>query len=82
MSNPYGRPVAGRLNGIHAPIGTILGPKDVTREYVVVIADDEEGVVVGFASTTEILAVMTGAAGDPRSVTEAEMVRARGPLRA
>lgn len=35
---------AGRLNGIHAEPGTILGPKAVTREFVVVTGNDEDGV--------------------------------------
>lgn len=62
------RYVAGRLNGVHAEPGTILGPKDITREYMVVLANDERGVTVGYATTDELAA----AAGveSPRSVTE------------
>ncbi len=69
--NPYGRPVAGRLNGIHAEVGTILGPKQVTREYVVVIDNDERGIVVGYASAAEITAAANR--DEPRSVTEARL---------
>jgi hypothetical protein len=67
---PRPRVAAGRVNGVHAPVGTLLGPKAVTREYVVVTGEDERGVTVGYATAADI-----AAAGevDPRSVTEARL---------
>lgn len=60
---------AGRLNGIHAEVGTVLGPKEVTREYVVVTGNDEAGVTVGYA-TPEDLQAVRDRTRDARSVTE------------
>ena len=67
--NEYGRPIAGRLNGIFAEPGTILGPKVVTREYVVAIGTDKRGTVVGYAMVHEIAEATR--VDDPRSVVEA-----------
>lgn len=61
------RAVAGHLTGVQAPVGTILGPKEVTREYVVVIDTDDRGVTVGYATAEEIRATLTR---EPRSVAE------------
>lgn len=70
--NEYGRPVAGRLNGIHAELGTILGPKAVTGEHVVVIGDDERGVTVGYAQPAELEALR--GLTSPRSIAEARLL--------
>lgn len=71
---------AGRLNGITAEVGTILGPKEVTREYVVVTATDGQSVEVGYATEADLAAAVerrldpqTGRfvfVREPRSVTE------------
>lgn len=50
------RALAGRLNGIDAPIGTIIGPK-WTREPLAVIAVDEHGVDLGYATPAEMEAM-------------------------
>lgn len=71
-----GRIVAGRINGIHAEPGTILGPKVITREYVVVLTNDERGVTVGYASTHE-LASIAATDHDVRSVAEHRLQRQR-----
>lgn len=67
------RYVRGRLKGIHAPPGTILGPND-TKEYMVVIEDTNEGVTVGYVQTGDIEKALLEDA--PRSVTE-HALRAR-----
>jgi len=74
---------AGRLNGIHAEIGTVLGPKAVTREYVVVTGNDEHGVTVGYASVDDLndAAIEAMVERGPRSVAEAMLIRARGARR-
>lgn len=69
MTNQYGRPIAGRLNGIDAEPGTILGPRAVTREWLVVIDRDERGVILGYAQEGELAAAVLVA--NPRSVVEA-----------
>jgi hypothetical protein len=56
---------AGRLNGVHAPEGTILGPT-WTRELVVVTENDENGVMVGYATATDT----DRPTDDPCSVSE------------
>jgi hypothetical protein len=61
------RTVLGRLNGVHAEPGTLLGPNDV-GEYMVVLADDERGVSVGWALTPDFDAAALVEA--PRSVAE------------
>ena len=58
---------AGRLNNIHAPEGTILGPTLVTREYLVVTGNDDQGVTVGYAIPADLEAATKR---DPQSVTE------------
>ena len=63
------RAPAGRLNGVHAPVGTILGPKVVTRELVVVTFNDDAGVTVGYATPADIADAFDR---DPRSVAEAQ----------
>jgi hypothetical protein len=60
---------AGRVNGVSAPVGTVLGPKLITREFVVVTGVDERGVTVGYAQDSDGVN-----ADDPRSVTEARAV--------
>jgi len=69
----YGRPIAGRLNGIDAEVGTILGPRGLTGEPLVVIDNDEAGVVVGYAQPAEMSAALLVALESPRSVTEHRM---------
>ena len=67
---------AGRVNGVHAPIGTVLGPKAVTREFVTVTGNDDQGVTVGYTQEGEMDAVALEMIIDrgPASVTEHEMV--------
>lgn len=75
---------AGRLNGIHAEVGTVLGPKEVTREYVVVTTQDDQGVTVGYATPEDMAAVVQRFPAlpgwpeyvqPPRSVTEVVLQR-------
>ncbi len=68
---------AGRLNGIHAEVGTVLGPKEVTREFVVVIGNDERGVTVGYARREDVggAAIEAMIERGPQSVAEASMCR-------
>lgn len=68
-SNPYGRPVAGRLNGVHAEKGTLLGPNTM-GETMVVIDNDEKGVICSYARYDEIIEAMKR---PPQSITEREM---------
>ena len=67
---------AGRVNGVHAPIGTVLGPKAVTREFVTVTGNDDQGVTVGYTQEGEMDAGALDMiiARGPASVTEHEMV--------
>lgn len=67
---------AGRVNGVHAPVGTVLGPKVITREFVVVTGNDERGVTLGYAHPDEVDAAAIEAIIErgPASVTEHEMV--------
>lgn len=58
---------AGRLNGVHADVGTVLGPKEVTREFVVVTGNDERGVTVGYATQADLDGIL---GREPRSVSE------------
>lgn len=70
MVNKYGRPLAGRLNGIDAPIGTVVGPR-WTREMLVVIGVDETGADLGYAQPAELADMAERiAAGGVQSVTE------------
>lgn len=57
----------GRLNGVTADVGTILGPND-TGELMVVLAVDDGGVTVGYAQQGDVEAA--AAAAEPRSLTE------------
>jgi hypothetical protein len=68
------RTVLGRLNGVHAEPGTLLGPNDV-GEYMVVLADDERGVSVGWALTPDFDAAALVAS--PRSTAEHRLFYAR-----
>lgn len=77
MSDFHGE--IGRLNGVHAEPGTILGP-DMTNQWYVVQEDDAEGCTVRFATTHDFDAAPVETAsflslpvttGEPRSVTEA-----------
>lgn len=73
------RYVAGVMRGLPADTqpGTLLGPKDITRETMVVVgpADDGRGVKLGYATTDEIEAALSQP--EPRSVTEARIRRSR-----
>lgn len=72
---PPKRVPAGRLNGVHAEIGTVLGPKVVTREFVAVTGIDDQGVTVGYARTEDTdFPAIERMAVNPRSVIEAQMV--------
>jgi len=53
-------------------VGTLLGPKVVTRELVAVTGNDDRGVTVGYATTADIAAVSE--LGSPRSVLEATSI--------
>lgn len=77
MTNQYGRPIAGRLNGIYAEPGTILGPKEVTREYVVALDTDADGTIVGYAQAAELSAA---ARRDPQSIVEARSIMTKQEL--
>lgn len=73
MSGWGDRPIAGRLRFPSPPQpGTILGPKVITRELVVVLGQDEEGfTVLGYAQYAELDAARDRVLeGDIRSVTE------------
>lgn len=50
---PLARVPAGRVNGVHAPEGSIMGPM-WTNELVVVTENDERGVKVGFATNPDL----------------------------
>jgi hypothetical protein len=47
------RPGIGRINGIHAPAGSLLGPMNDGR-YVVVIRNDDGSVVCDVASPEDL----------------------------
>lgn len=68
---------AGRVNGVHAELGTVLGPKVVTREFVVATGTDERGTTVGYATVQDVdpEAIAAMVERGPRSVTEFEMIR-------
>ena len=63
----YGR---GRLDGVHAEPGTLLGPNDY-GELLAVDANDEVGCTVRLATTHDLDAA--GLAVKPRSVTEHQL---------
>lgn len=60
------RPVIGTLKGCDAPVGTILGPKDITREYLVIVGHTPDGAQLGYATSSDL----QGIGPDPRSVAE------------
>lgn len=79
---------AGRINGVFAAPGTILGPKAVTREFVVATSadtgsslgasnEDNPFVLVGYATQEDLLGIIDR--GDPRSVTEFIILRDTDP---
>lgn len=73
MTEPWGRPVAGRLKYNTPPEpGTILGPL-WTRELAVVLGQDDQGrTVLGYATTTDVADAgrRTHEGLAPRSLTE------------
>jgi hypothetical protein len=72
MTERYAR---GRLNGVRAEIGTLLGP-NAYRELLVVTGQDENGVSVGLAQMGDIRAACE--APTPRSLTEVQVRRKAG----
>ncbi len=68
---------AGRIDGVYAELGTVLGPKAVTREFVVATGTDEQGTEVGYARRDDLEedALRAMAERGPRSVTEHEMLK-------
>jgi hypothetical protein len=74
-----GRPrvIAGHLRYQTPPdVGTVLGPKAVTREYAVVLGQDDDGrTVLGYATPADIEAVAQRRADElpPRSLAEMVM---------
>lgn len=62
------RTVLGRLNGVHADAGTLLGPNDM-GEYLTVLSNDERGVTVGWALRQDLDAFAHGGPA-ARSVAE------------
>lgn len=50
---PLQRVPAGRINAVHAPEGSILGPM-WTGELVVVMENDEQGMKLGFATQEDL----------------------------
>lgn len=65
-------PPVGRLNGVWAEPGTVLGP-DTSGRWFAVVEQDPAGVRVRYASRADLDAVH----GPPRSMTEREII-ARG----
>lgn len=65
----------GRLNGVTAEVGTLLGP-NAYKELLVVTGQDEAGVSVGLAHVDDIRAACEAPA--PRSVTEVQVRRKAG----
>jgi len=57
----------GRLNGVHAEIGTILGP-DLLGQWFTVTADDDAGCTVRYATSHDMLAARMR--NDPQSMAE------------
>lgn len=67
-----------RLNGITAPVGTLLGP-NAMGEYFTVREVDDRGVICGYATSHDVRAAETAAHTDgPRSMTEVAMLRRSG----
>lgn len=73
------RYTAGRLNGVHAEPGTLLGPKDITCEWMVVLDNDDSGCTVGYATADEITAASQRLATcGPQSLAELALMRRAG----
>jgi hypothetical protein len=68
--------ISGRINGIHAEPGTVLGPTIITREWIVVVENDERGVIIGYASQPDVAAVLSRPA---RSVAEHQIQASARP---
>lgn len=71
MTAPVGPPI-GRLNGIHAEPGTILGPDDTGRYYVV--QADDTGVDIRFSTGEDLPGPV------PRSLAEHRLLRYLNPF--
>lgn len=71
------RHIVGRLNGIHAEPGTLVGPKDITEEWLVVLENDDKECTFGYATPDELAAVGKRllAGEPPRSVAEWRQLR-------
>lgn len=70
--DPYAsRAPVGRLNGIFADPGTILGP-DRAGQWFVAIRSDDRGSIVAFATATDM---DTAAAREPQSMAELKLTR-------
>jgi hypothetical protein len=66
---------AGRLNGVDAPVGTLLGPDTAGRPLVVDGREAGGGVTVSYATAIDIQSAMRSIAVDgPRSVAEGRMI--------
>lgn len=79
------RYVAGRLHLPEPPEpGTLLGPKDTTREHMVVIGQDGADTLVGYATAPEVEAAVQRMAdgGAPRSIAEHNLAGAARALAA
>ena len=84
MTNPaVSRPIAGRLSYASQPQpGTIVGPKDVTREWLVVLGPDPDNpakTLIGYATQAELNQAagrMTKLGLPPRSLVERDTYRA------
>lgn len=64
----------GTMKGIWAEPGTLLGPKDITKEWLVSVETNDEGTVLGYATNDEIMeAISRVMVGDVRSVAEYKM---------
>jgi len=59
------------------PIGTLLGPKDTTGEWLVVFDKDDENYLVGYATQDEVnSAVARAIAGECHSIAETRIRQA------
>lgn len=77
------RLVAGRAR-YPSPVepGTIVGPKDITREHLVAIGTDADGMTLfGYATDADLTAALTNAyLNGPRSTNEHKAARIFPPL--
>lgn len=64
-----------RLNGIHADPGTIVGVHFRTKRLLTVVSNDDEGVVVRYATAEEVTAERFK--HEPRSVAEHRAIARR-----